>query len=115
MKRFLNVLYKGINARINVTDMEDLSEVQKEVKQHYDLRVGSAYINFFDKHNTQICDMDNITDEYFKKQKDGGSYLRIDLNQSTEPDISPSFSKFSSELKEIRGWIMYWVKNNHQY
>ncbi|KAI8904022.1 hypothetical protein EDD86DRAFT_179664, partial [Gorgonomyces haynaldii] len=34
-KRFLNVEYAGIRTRINVTQFEDLSEVQDAIKAKY--------------------------------------------------------------------------------
>ncbi|KAJ2994827.1 hypothetical protein HDV02_001286 [Globomyces sp. JEL0801] len=34
-KRFLNIQFGGETARINITDMEDLSEVKKEIKTYY--------------------------------------------------------------------------------
>ncbi|KAJ3249922.1 hypothetical protein HK103_004236, partial [Boothiomyces macroporosus] len=48
-KRFLNVEYNGINARINVTEMEDLSEVQDAIKKKYgeDISAPPSRIQLF--------------------------------------------------------------------
>ncbi len=44
-KRFLNVEYSGgVTARINITDMVDLSEVQIAVKDAFSIGFGYAFI-----------------------------------------------------------------------
>jgi hypothetical protein len=54
-KRFLNVLYGGVHARINVTDMEDLSEVQEKVNVAFEnITVGYSKIQFYNKEGIQI-------------------------------------------------------------
>jgi hypothetical protein len=79
-KRFLNVLYGGVHARIDTKDMEDLSQVQKEVKIAFeDITVGYSKIQFYNKANKQIDDLIEIPDEYYKKRKNGGLSLTIVL------------------------------------
>ncbi|KAJ3308464.1 hypothetical protein HDV04_001221, partial [Boothiomyces sp. JEL0838] len=48
-KQFLNVQYNGVNARINVTEMEDLSEVQDAIKKKYgeDISAPPSRIQLF--------------------------------------------------------------------
>jgi len=56
-KRFLNVEYSGIRARINVTDFEDLSEVQDAVKVKYGpvmADVGAPQLLFYNEQGQQI-------------------------------------------------------------
>jgi hypothetical protein len=80
-KRFLNVLYGGVHARIDTKDMEDLSQVQKEVKSFYGDNIPGAasQIQFYNKENIPIDDLNDIPVEYYKKRKEGGLELVIRL------------------------------------
>ena len=82
MKRFLNVVYKGIHTRIDVTDMEDLSEVQKATELLYVKsfpEIDGLRIQFFDQEDKPIDDFDDIDVKYYNKRKDGGLELVIKL------------------------------------
>jgi hypothetical protein len=51
-KRYLNVEYSGARTRINVTDMEDLSEVRRATKTDYGpvmADVGASQLQFYDQ------------------------------------------------------------------
>ncbi|KAI8891578.1 hypothetical protein BC833DRAFT_662959, partial [Globomyces pollinis-pini] len=76
-KRFLNVEYSGIRTEINVTDMEDLSEVQVAVKGALSVDVGFGLIQLYDKQGHHITDLDDIPKEYFIKSKNGGLFLVV--------------------------------------
>jgi hypothetical protein len=94
LRRFLNVVYDGVHARINVTDM-DLSQVQEKFKIAFEnITVGYSKIQFYDQANKQIDDLNEIPDEYYKKRKEEGLELVIRLipslassRQSTNPKL----------------------------
>lgn len=97
-KRFLNVEYKGQPDRVNITDMEDLSQVRDKVKEKYAFERGSAYIQLWKKTGVErilIDDLDYIPNEYFLKRKDGGFSLIVDLLPSPKP--SPQASELNLE------------------
>ena len=103
MKRFLNVVYEQTSARINVTDMEDLSEVQEAVEIRYVKtfpEIDAIRIQFYDKEK-KIDDLDNIPAEYYKKRKEGGLELVIKLlpspSKGNEVLICRNYSKTWTE------------------
>jgi transcription antitermination factor NusG len=79
MSKFVGVKYKGMHSRIDTTEMEDLSELSRAIKQEYEDAIpgGSAYIQLFDLQNQLIEDLDDIGEEYYKRTKDGGHFLDI--------------------------------------
>jgi hypothetical protein len=79
-KRFLNVQYGGNMTRINVTDMEDLSEVINAIALFYKESISSPErIKLYDKDNALVEDLDDIPEDYYKKLKAGGLSLTIQL------------------------------------
>lgn len=79
-RRFLNVNYAGINTRIDVGGMVDLSQVQDAIKAKYGPAmsdVGAAQIQLFDQQGKEIVDLDYISDEYYEKPIYGGLSLFI--------------------------------------
>jgi len=70
-KRFLNVEYSGIRTRINITEMEDLSEVQDGIKVKYGpvmADVGAAQLQLYDQQNQHINTwalFNSLPQEYF--------------------------------------------------
>ena len=87
-KRFLNVQYKNIQTRIDTKDMEDISQVQKEVLQAFkEISVGYARVQLWQKtatENTLIEDLDDIkalSEKYYWKPKNSGSlFLAVQLS-----------------------------------
>jgi hypothetical protein len=113
MKRFLNVVYKGISARINVTEMQGLSQLQKEIKSIFgdDFPGSPSQIQFYDREGNQVDDLDDIPGEYFNKRKEGGLELVI-CPGSTLPSkaylingnnsfIAQEFQPFQKQRMEI--------------
>ena len=51
-KKFLNVVYNQMPTRIKVTDVEDISELQDEIKKKYgdDIPASAARIQLFKSH-----------------------------------------------------------------
>ena len=78
-KRFLNVEYSGNKTRIDVTDFEDLSEVQIAVNSFFgeDIPGPASRIQLYDQQDQLITDLDYIPKDYYKKLKDGGISLVI--------------------------------------
>lgn len=69
-KRFLNVEYSIYQTRINVTDMEDLSEVKIAIKEAFSIEVGYGLIQLYTNSNKdQLINtwalFNSLTDEYF--------------------------------------------------
>jgi len=86
-KRFLNVEYSGIRTRINVTDFEDLSEVQVAVKEAFSIDVGFGLIQLFDQQGQQINTwalFNSLPQEYFVE---GGLFLTI---RTSPPPLVPA-------------------------
>jgi hypothetical protein len=81
-KRFLNVKYENYAESINVTDMENLSEVKKEILVAFSsIKVGYGDVELWKGSEPEdiIEDFDDIAIEYFKKKRDGGLYLTVKL------------------------------------
>ena len=85
-KRFLNVEYAGIKTRINVTDMEDLSELQDAILEDYGSVMkgfGAAQLQLYKDSDKKelIEDIDDITFEktphFYRKLTEGGSCVFI--------------------------------------
>jgi len=96
-KRFLNVEYSGTRTRIDITDFDDLSEVQDalKVKLHHALsKVDAPQLQFYDQQDQQITDLDDIPEDYYKKLRDGG--LVISIHISPPPIREPKATSFLS-------------------
>jgi hypothetical protein len=76
-KRFLNVEYSECRARINITEFEHLSEVQKAIKEALAIDVAYAYIQLYNQEGRQITDLEDIPNEYYNKPNNGGLFLSI--------------------------------------
>ena len=89
-KRFLNVQYLGQPARIDTKDMEDLSQVQEKVLVAFkEITVGYSKIQLYNKYNALVDDLDDVPDDYYKKPKEGGLSITIQLLPS--PTLSRHF------------------------
>jgi hypothetical protein len=91
-KKFLNVNYKGTKTRINVADMEDLSEVQDAIKAKYgdSISLGAAFIQLYDNQNNLItvwAAFNALTTDYFSER---GSC--VDVHTTPSPSRQPSGS-----------------------
>jgi len=90
-KRFLNVEYSGTRTRINVTDFEDLSEVQDAVKVKMPnalSRFDSPHLQLFDQQGQQINTwalFNSLPQEYFVE---GGLSLTIRTSPPPSREIS---------------------------
>ena len=125
-KRFLNVEYSGIRTEIDITDMEDLSEVQDAIKAKLGeaIPVAAALIQLYTNSNRDqlIEDLDDITPEktpqYYQKRTKGGSCVVI--GTSPPPSRQPTqvqLSLFSpcqipfyndiSKAAELNGWLSF--------
>ncbi|OAJ39250.1 hypothetical protein BDEG_23112 [Batrachochytrium dendrobatidis JEL423] len=82
-KRFLNVEYDTISTEIDVTDFEDLSDVQDAIKAKYGpaIPVSPAFIQLYDQQGQLIADLDDIaiekTPQYYQELAKGGSCVVI--------------------------------------
>jgi hypothetical protein len=47
--------------------IEDLSDLQEEIKKEYNFSCGSAFIQLFDEQNRLIDDLDDIPPNYHEK------------------------------------------------
>ncbi|KAJ3392603.1 hypothetical protein HDU84_003852 [Entophlyctis sp. JEL0112] len=66
-KRFVNVDCAGVTTRIDITDMEDLSELQDAIKKMFgDAAPAAAFIQLW-AGGFRITDLDDIPAEYFTK------------------------------------------------
>jgi hypothetical protein len=100
---FLNVVYGSIHSRIKTNDMEDISELRRVIKEEYknalaeivapQLQLYKSYSDEGEKSDALVTDLEDISEEYFKKRKDGGLELEI--------RTSPPPSKQSSLLNII--------------
>ena len=66
-KKFLNVKFKAISTRIDVTDMEDLSEIRRAIKTEFGdaIPVGPAFIRLYDrKQGKFIIELGEISEEF---------------------------------------------------
>ena len=97
-KRFLNVQYSGISTRIDVTDFEDLSQVQDAIKAKYgeDVPGPAARIQLHDQQDQLITDLDDIPEDYYKKPKDGG--LSLTIRTSPPPSRQPTREPSRNDL-----------------
>lgn len=104
-KRFLNVEYSETKTRINVTDFEDLSEVQDALKAklasaltHFD----APQLQFYSQQGQKITDLNEIPEDYYKKLKDDGLSLVICTSQppiresSMDEPFGPGSTSFLS-------------------
>jgi hypothetical protein len=86
-KRFLNISYAGRKTRINITEMEDLSEVQDKIKEKFAnslAQVDAADIQLCDQQGTVIekwASLNSLQDDYFKE---GGACLVVSTFPSFE-------------------------------
>ncbi|KAJ3390302.1 hypothetical protein CcCBS67573_g03551 [Chytriomyces confervae] len=82
-QRYLNIKYKALPiAEVNVTGISRLGGIKEAINKA--LSVGPAYglTQLYDKDNTLITDLRDVTDEYYKAIRDGGLALTI---QTTPP------------------------------
>ena len=89
-KQFLNVQYSASKTRINVTEMEDLSEVQDAISRAFSLKVGYAFIQLYtsnrDLRISTWALFNSLSQEYFTK---GGSCVDV----GTSPPLTRETSK----------------------
>ncbi|KAJ3254311.1 hypothetical protein HK103_007282 [Boothiomyces macroporosus] len=104
-KRFLNILYENVPAKIDTRDMEDFSEVEDKVQRKYGLVVGAAYIqlwNLNDTPPTQLDDLKDIKalpDQYYKTPKEAGAlFLTVQLLPSFASRQTAQFHMFNNNL-----------------
>ncbi|KAJ3233057.1 hypothetical protein HDU78_006691 [Chytriomyces hyalinus] len=79
-QRYLNVKYKALPiAEVSVTGISRLGGIKEAINKA--LSVGPAYglIQLYDKDNTLITDLRDVTDEYYKAIRDGGLALTIQM------------------------------------
>jgi hypothetical protein len=90
-KRFLNDEFYDRQTRVNVTGMEDISEVQEKVAKAC-ITAGYAYIQLYDKERKFIktwSECKKLPDEYF--QEETGFSITVVLRPS--PNSSKETSK----------------------
>jgi hypothetical protein len=56
--------------------IEDLSDLQEEIKNKYNLSCGSAFIQLFDEQNQLIDDLDDIPPMYCEKKGPSHSFIK---------------------------------------
>ena len=89
-KRFLNVQYLGQPARIDTKDMEDLSQICKEVLVAFkEITVSYSKIQLYDNDNSLVNDLDEIAEVYYKKLKENGLSLTVQLLPSPTSSRQP--------------------------
>jgi hypothetical protein len=82
-RKFLNVQFEKF-ARIEVTDLEELSQVRKSILAEFGPllgQIGPAQIELYDKEDNLITELEEIHDDYFKKKKENGLWLRIKIDK----------------------------------
>ena len=90
-KRFLNVEYSGIRTEIDITDMEDLSEVKNAIKAKFRqaIPVAAALIQLYTTNRDQLINtwalFNSLPQEYFDE---GGSCVVI--GTSSPPSRQPT-------------------------
>jgi hypothetical protein len=105
-KRFLNVEYSVYKTRINVTDMEDLSEVRRAIKTELGeaIPVAPALIQLYTTNRDQQINtwtlFNSLDQEYFTE---GGSCVVIGTSpppsrQPTQTDLGSTFAAASPAL-----------------
>ena len=106
LKRFLNVVYEGNKAEINITGMERLSEVEEKVKSFFGHNIPGAasQIQLWDQEGNQIKiwkDFNVLNDEYFEEE---GLELVIQLLPSPElVPIASSRPVLNTKVIQIDG------------
>ncbi|KAJ3194529.1 hypothetical protein HDU82_002440, partial [Entophlyctis luteolus] len=83
-KKFVNVSYGEVTSRINVTDLEDLSELRRAVNEEFDIHVAAPLIQL-SAGGTRITDLGDIPPKYFEKH---GPCLVIRKNPLPSTDAS---------------------------
>jgi hypothetical protein len=125
-KRFLNVEYSVYKTRINVTDMEDLSEVKSAIKTELSnslAQVDAPQLQLYTNSNRDqlITDLDDITLEktpqYYQKLTQGGSCVVIGTSPPPSIGTQVQLSLFSpcqipfyndiSKAAELNGWLSF--------
>jgi hypothetical protein len=89
-KSFVNVKYRETAARINVTNMEDFSELQDAIKTKLSLalaHVDSPNIQLYDEEDQLIEDLGDIAGDYYDKIKEGGISLAIRTSPPGSPQL----------------------------
>ncbi len=87
-KRFLNVEYSGIRTRIDVTEAERVGQVQMAVKEALSIGFGYGLIEIYDQQGQHIKDLDDISEDYYKKAKDRGLFLVVHTLQPNQQKTS---------------------------
>jgi hypothetical protein len=90
MPRFLNVQFSTVKTRIKMDPIEDLSDLQEEIKKKYNLSSGSAFIQLYDDlghfiHTTSL--LRNLPNPYFEEE---GLYLSIRIASSSNLNLIDS-------------------------
>ena len=104
--KFLNVVYKERGTRIDVTKLVDLSQVQDAIKETWAnalARVDAPQIMLLDKEGKHVDDLDKVSEEYFKKLRDGGHSLEIKIAPVGRLGLPRAPSYFSSPLQTTLG------------
>ncbi|KAJ3087016.1 hypothetical protein HK100_008500, partial [Physocladia obscura] len=89
-KKFVNVHCAGVTTRINVTDMEDLSELRRAVKGEYGDAIDTPALIQLWAGETRITDLGDIPEKYYEKIKNGGLSLAIQTTSSPSRNASSS-------------------------
>lgn len=79
-RRFLNIQYGGLETRIKVLGMEDLSELQVAIKERFGpmmTTVGAPQLLIYDQNDRLITDLGAIIDEDTKTRDSGGVSLIV--------------------------------------
>jgi len=79
-KKFLNVEYSETKTEIDVTEMERFGQIQDAIKLKYGeaIPVAAAFIQLYTSNRDQhITDLEDISEDYYKKVKDGGLFLVV--------------------------------------
>ena len=102
-KRLLNISFEGRKTEINVTGFERMGQVRRAVKEEFAnalAQVDAANIQVSDQEGTLIDDLDEISDSYFQKVKNGGLCLAV--------SILPAVGVVSSTNGQMANYLERW-------
>ncbi|KAI8891573.1 hypothetical protein BC833DRAFT_19368 [Globomyces pollinis-pini] len=79
LKRFLNIEYSGTKTEVDITEVERISQVITAIKAYFgeDIPAPAFRIQLYDQQGKLITDLDDISEDYCKKVKDGGLFLVV--------------------------------------
>lgn len=104
-RQFLNLKYKNRTAELDIQGLRRITQLQDAIKARFESLLGrfdAINIRLFDMNKNPITDLDDIPDEYFLKEKQGGLFLRVLLPFEDADDYETPLHNISLDRPHLK-------------